>query len=132
MSVIVDTCVWSSALRRKKSDQNIAAKLTELITHNQVVILGPIRQEILSGIVDPRQFEQLKNHLAAFIDFPISPAHYETAAKFFNICRSKGIQGSHVDFLICAISTMETMELYTTDKDFIHYKKFLDIHLYAD
>ncbi len=132
MSVIVDTCVWSSALRRKKSDQHIAAKLTGLITNNQVVMLGPIRQEILSGVADLKQFELLKNHLAAFTDFPITTAHYEAAASFFNICRSKGIQGSHTDFLICAVSVMESMQLYTSDKDFTHYQAHLDIRLFTD
>ncbi|HAI12035.1 MAG TPA: PIN domain nuclease [Phycisphaerales bacterium] len=132
MNVIADTCIWSAALRRKSTDQDITEKLVDLITHNRIVMLGPIRQELLSGITDKKQFEQIRNHLAAFDDFPITTIHYETAATFYNKCRLKGIQGSHIDFLICAVSAVENLLLYTLDKDFNHYKKHLDVHLMAN
>jgi predicted nucleic acid-binding protein len=131
MNVIVDTCIWSAALRRQSADPSITAILTELITDNRIVLLGPIRQEILSGLTDKKQFQKLKHHLAAFEDFPINTTLYETAATFFNKCRVKGIQGSHIDFLICAVSALDKVQIYTQDSDFAHYKKHLDIHVFA-
>ena len=63
MNVIVDTDIWSRALRRTKNpDSNLIEKLTHLIDEGRVVMLGPIRQEILSGIKEKNQFELLKRN----------------------------------------------------------------------
>lgn len=52
MNVIVDTCIWSEALRKtsKNKNQEIIYDLTELIREDRVIMLGLIRQEILSGV----------------------------------------------------------------------------------
>jgi hypothetical protein len=47
MSVIVDTSVWSLALRRNAPDSAIVEQLRTLIAADQVSIFGAIRQEIL-------------------------------------------------------------------------------------
>ena len=99
MKVLADTSVWSLALRRKEPDK-IVKKLTDLIFESMIVMIGPIRQELLSGISERTVFENLKSKLQSFDDLPITTEDYETAADFFNICRSKGVQGSHIDFLI--------------------------------
>ena len=49
MKVLVDTSVWSLALRRKEQCE-IAEKLADLILSSLVVMIGPVRQELLSGI----------------------------------------------------------------------------------
>ena len=54
MKVLVDTVVWSLALRKKTlSDQEskIVEELKELIYELRVVTIGPIRQELLSGLL---------------------------------------------------------------------------------
>ena len=68
MSVIVDTSVWSLALRRNTASEGIRVVniLRDLITDGRVIMLGIIRQEILSGIRYPEQFTQLRNYLRAF------------------------------------------------------------------
>ena len=72
MKLIVDTCVWSLSLRRRKAapisgeEQQALADLREAIRDRRAAIAGPIRQEILSGIRDEAQFtktEQLLDHL---------------------------------------------------------------------
>jgi len=52
MSVTVDTSVWSLALRRNTPDDaaDVINHFRDLITDGRVVLLGAIRQEILSGI----------------------------------------------------------------------------------
>jgi len=52
MNVLVDTSVWSLALRRREVDEEseIVRELRELIVEGSAVIIGPIRQELLSGI----------------------------------------------------------------------------------
>lgn len=60
----------------------------------RLLMLGAIRQEVLSGIREPQRFEWLRQKLRAFPDFPVSLEDYETAAEFYNSCRAKGVQGS--------------------------------------
>lgn len=92
-------------------------------------MLGPIRQEILSGIKDLKQFNLLKEYLSAFEDFPITTKDYEKAAEFFNLCRSKGIQGSNTDFLICSVSFNNRFPIFTADNDFITFARHIAIAL---
>ena len=130
MKVLVDTSVWSLALRR--IDQNeIAGKLAELIRESLVVIVGPVRQELLSGISDRATFNNLKSSLQSFDDLQISTRDYVTAAEYYNTCRKNGVQGSHIDFLICAVAFNNDLLIFTTDQDFQHYAKHLPIRLFS-
>ena len=129
MKVLVDTCVWSKALRYKSSDPAETDKINELIKNGSVVMIGPIRQELLSGISNISQFNKLKDILSAFEDVPLENKHFIRAAEFSNICRKNGIQGSTTDFLICAVANIENLIIFTTDKDFENYKKYLPIKL---
>ena len=131
MRVLVDTCIWSHVLRRKHLNNVHVVELKELIGENRVHLIGPIRQEILSGVNDEKQFERLRSNLSAFPDLLIKSSDYEKAAEFCNIARKKGIQGSTTDYLICAIAHKYSMQIYTVDRDFERYKKYLPIHLYV-
>ena len=131
MKVIVDTSVWSLALRRGK--QSVSAPVQELrhlIQDHRVQMIGPIRQEILSGIRSESQFKKLKKHLESFPDCPILTEEYVTAARYFNLCRSKGVQGSNTDFLICSVAIRNKFSIFTTDKDFELFSKHLPILLH--
>lgn len=129
MKVLVDTCIWSKTLRHKSPDSEITDKIKELIKDGRIVIIGPIRQELLSGISDTSQFNRLKDMLSAFEDITLESKHFIKAAEFSTICRQKGVQGSTIDFLICAVATIENLIIFTTDKDFENYKKHLPIRL---
>ncbi len=132
MKVIVDTCIWSLALRRTNPQNNdVTEHLINLINDFRVQMIGPIRQEILSGISSSDQFTTLKTQLAAFPDLPIDSKDYEQAASFFNLCRKRGIQGSHTDFLICALAANYKMLIFTSDKDFNRYEKILPIKFFT-
>ncbi len=128
--VIVDTPVWSIALRKDgHASEKMRHVLQELIVNKRVVMLGPIRQEILSGIKHETQYEKFKNSLSNFSDENILTSDYENAAQYYNICRSKGIQGSNTDFLISAIAKRNNFYILTPDKDFQSYAKFLKFNL---
>jgi predicted nucleic acid-binding protein len=132
MKVIVDTCIWSLALRRKPSKPNhIVSELEELISEVRVQLIGPIRQELLSGIKSQKQFLNLKDHLSAFPDLPLESEDFELAAEFYNRSRAKGIQGSNTDFLICSLSHKHKMPIFSTDKDFKQYRSVLPISLHT-
>lgn len=94
-------------------------------------MIGPIRQELLSGIREAKQYQSLREKLRAFPDLRLETADFETAAQFFNDCRGKGLQGSNTDFLLCAVSHRRDMPIFTTDKDFDAYTKIVPIELYT-
>lgn len=132
MNVLVDTSVWSLALRRRRSNASReTAELVELIREGRVAIIGAIRQEILSGIKAAEQYKKLRDRLRAFGDEPLDENDYEEAALCFNRCRAKGLQGSNTDFLICAVSLRRRLALLTTDRDFAGFAKVLGFELHA-
>jgi predicted nucleic acid-binding protein len=133
MKIIVDTCIWSMAFRRKAETINQAAvrDLKSFILDGMAQMIGPIRQEVLSGIKSQAQFDKLRDILGAFPDLPIDRSDYERAAHVFNACRRKGIQGSNIDFLICAVAHRHAMPIFTLDRDFILFQKEIDIELYG-
>lgn len=131
MRVLVDTGVWSLSLRRTEGHFHLETEeLRRLVMAHMAEIIGPVRQEILSGLRDRSQFSRLENHLDAFPDIPLAGEDFVTAAKFFNLCRSKGIQGSNIDFLICAVAVRCDLAIFTTDGDFRHFAKCLPIVLH--
>lgn len=132
MKVLVDTPIWSLALRRKSAQEGEStnAALGSLIEDGRVAVIGPIRQEVLSGIREHAHFDRLRENLRAFPDTQITADDYEEAASFFNRCRANGVQGSNTDFLICAIAARNEFPIFTTDGDFTHFAKILPITLY--
>lgn len=130
-SVLVDTCIWSLALRGKSPrDISVSEELTRLIYTEKAKIIGLIRQEVLSGYSDIKQYNKLKDKLKYFPNELILDEDYLSAAKFSNFCRQKGIQGSHIDFLICAVANRLKMSIFTYDKDFEFYTQLIPITLY--
>jgi predicted nucleic acid-binding protein len=131
MKVVVDTSVWSLALRRDTTSADpFVHELRELVREFRVQMMGPIRQELLSGIRLRGQFVRLKERLRAFPDLELDVEDYERAAEFFNTARAKGIQGSNTDFLICAAAERRDMSILTTDADFELFRRHLPIQLH--
>jgi predicted nucleic acid-binding protein len=130
MSVLVDSTIWSLAFRRPTATAPQALELGKLARNGQAKILGVIRQEVLSGIQNIERFTYIRNMLRAFKDLPLTTQHYELAADYYNVCRSRGVQGSHADFLICAVSNLERLRIFSTDSDFLHYARYLPIAIH--
>ena len=131
MNVLVDTSVWSLAFRRREPEPMPAVlELRELIFEGRANIVGPVRQEVLSGIRSETDFRRLCEALRGFPDLDAGTADYERAAEFFNLCRRAGVQGSNTDFLICAVAERDRMPILTTDKDFPLFAKHIPIQLH--
>lgn len=133
--ILVDTSIWSLALRRKSADlsareKSLTLALAELIRDGRAQLIGLVRQELLSGIREPEKFDQLRNLLHAFDDVRLDPSDYEEAAQIHNRCRSRGVAGSAIDFLICAVAVRRRWQIFTTDSDFDRYQKVLGLELY--
>ena len=136
MKILIDTSVWSQALRRQSSEASstdqvrVVNVLKELIHDSRIAMLGPVRQELLSGVKTQKQFETLQQILSVFSDETLQREDYEQAAKNFNQCRQGGVQGSNTDFLICAVSMLRGWPIYSLDRDFEQYQKHLKVKLH--
>ena len=135
MLVSVDTPIWSLALRRRKvalnpHEQRITAALRELIQDGRAQLLGPVRQELLSGIREEASFKRLRDYLRAFEQVTLDVNDYEEAASLNNQCRARGISASAIDALICATALRRNWQIFTTDRDFSRYATVLPLKLY--
>ena len=136
MNVLIDTSVWSLALRRKNeslgtNERFLVAELSELIREGRARMIGLVRQELLSGIKAAEQYEKLSLHLRSFPDEVVDTSDYEEAAKAGNRCRAKGVVVSIVDILLCAVANKRLWTIFTTDPDFSNYAKVLPLRIYA-
>ena len=93
----------------------IGGNVREAINDGRVVMIGPIRQELLSGIKDQAQFDKLKGALQVFRDEPIDTFDYEEVARLYNVCRSQGVECGPVDILICAIAVRRKWKVLASD-----------------
>src|ERR1700692_3276920 len=126
MNVLIDTSVWSLALRRKHetlggNEQLLVTELSELIREGRAKVIGLVRQELLSGIKSNEQYEKLRLYLRAFPDELLDTSDYEEAAKAGNRCRTKGIVVSIVDVLLCAVTVGRDWGVFINEPDFSHY-----------
>jgi hypothetical protein len=122
MKILVDTSVWSDALRRKnKTIHNKDTLLYELIVRNeQIALTGIILQEILSGITDKKLFQDIKSILVDFLIIEPELNDYIHAAEMRNSLKSKGITAGSIDFLIASIAINNGIPLATFDNDFVN------------
>jgi predicted nucleic acid-binding protein len=133
--VLVDTPIWSLVLRRSVTalnprEQILTAALRQLIRDRLARIIGPVRQELLSGIRLESVFIHVREQLSAFDGPALEVADYEEAAHAHNRCLSQGIAGSPVDFLICAAASRREWQIFTTDQDFSRYAHVVPVNLY--
>jgi predicted nucleic acid-binding protein len=134
--VLVDTSIWSLALRRRREQLNtrerqLLEELTGLIRAGLAALTGPVRQEILSGVREPNTFDRLRRRLDAFVYLHILSVDYDQAAAFSNKCRASGVTGTPTDLLLCAVAHRVGIALFTTDSDFEHLARMLPIRLHA-
>lgn len=135
MNVLIDTPIWSLALRRKagqlgRGERRLVDTWARIIREGRVILIGPIRQEILSGLSDSVAFDRLREYLRAFEDEPLSTDDHEEAARCHNVCRAVGVAGSHVDFLLCAVALRRHLAIFTVDSDFQRYSQHLSVRLF--
>jgi predicted nucleic acid-binding protein len=134
--VLVDTPVWSLALRRKASDlgaldRSLVQALHQLIREGRVQLLGSTRQEVLSGIREESQFRRIRDDLRGFSNVKLEAEDYEEAAHISNRCRRAGVAGNPVDMLVCAVSILRDWPVFTTDRDFVHYRRVIPLRVFS-
>lgn len=120
--IVVDTSVWSRALRRssRATPDPAALLLVRLIEdHEQLGIPGIVYQELLSGVRDPEHFRRLQTALAPFEVLLAGQQDHLLAAGIANSCRARGVATSTPDALIAAMAASRAATLLTADRDFV-------------
>jgi len=132
MKILIDTSIWSLALRRQSGVVNPeSVMLRTLIEQGEDIhLLGIILQEVLQGIRNPKDYHVLKDYLVAFPLIELTREDYIKAAELKNRLIKKGKQISTIDALIASASISYSCYLFTTDKDFEHIAQHSSLKLF--
>ena len=130
--VIIDTSVWSEALRRKKNTINSSETIIRKIIEKdiEILLLGIILQEILSGISNEKLYNEIKKILDDFVYLETTKNDYIYASELSNKCRSNGIKAGSIDYLIASTTIQNDLYLVTYDKDFVNISKYTDLKIF--
>ena len=136
MSVLIDTSIWSLALRRRRRDLNPAElkayyEWERLVLDGEAALIGPVRQETISGIASAREVLVVKQRLAPVLEFPMPSDLFILAADFYNTCRAAGVGPGAIDMMICAAAYSNGSAIFSSDPDFVHYARHLPITLHV-
>ncbi len=131
---VIDTSVWSRALRRRRrsdSESTEAALIRRLVLEDEPIGLpGIVLQELLSGVRTKKEFERLRKVLDPFAVLLATEEHHLLAASLFNTCKSKGLNVSPTDVLIAATSMRCGGTLFTAHNDFVRMAEHIDLTIH--
>lgn len=133
--ILVDTSIWSLALRRRAAalnaeEERAVGEWARLVAEGMAVLIGPIRQEILSGIRRIDAFRALRRTLLDFPHLSIAAEDYDRAAEFFNVCRAGGMTGGPIDMLISSVAYRHAIPVFAVDTDYAKYARHLPLRLH--
>ena len=125
MTILVDTSVWSLALRRdaEASEPEVQVLKDSLLGDEVVVTTGLVLQELLQGFSGPKAQAQIVQHFASLPLIQPDRDDYIGAAGIRNTCRRAGVQIGTIDALLAQLCIRHELTLLTTDQDFEHAAK---------
>lgn len=132
MTFLVDTSVWSLALRRDTvlSSPEVDALKDALQTGEPVVTTGLVLQELLQGFSGPRDRSLVIERFSALpLISPDRQDHIDAAA-LRNLCRRAGIQAGTIDALLAQLCIRHGLTMLTTDRDFSGIAKHSPLRLW--
>ena len=133
MRILVDTSVWSLALRRSSGVVNEQAILLKTIIEQgeDIYLLGIILQEVLQGVRNSKDFLALKEYFKAFPLIDLAREDYVRAAELKNQLLRKGRQASTIGVLIASAAISRHCHLFTADKHFTQIAEHSELKLFA-
>lgn len=132
MTVLVDTSVWSLALRRDSPPNSPAVmRLTKAIESDLVVTTGLIVQELLQGFLPQRTQTEIRRRFHVLPAVQPTREDHIAAADLRNACRGAGVQLGTIDALIAQLCISRDLELLTTDRDFEHAARHCELRLWT-
>ena len=121
MTLMVDTSVWSLALRRDpiSAAPQVRALRSALEGEEIVVTTGLVLQELLQGFAGPRARKDIIERFAALPLLGPDRQDHIDAAELRNSCRRAGVQVGTIDALLAQLCIRFDLTLLTTDNDFV-------------
>jgi predicted nucleic acid-binding protein len=120
VTLLVDTSVWSLALRRdaSTSQPEVHQLKDALMGADVVVTTGLVLQELLQGFSGPKSRAQIIERFASLPLLQPDREDYVAAAEVRNTCRRARIQIGTIDALLAQLCIRHNLTLLSTDNDF--------------
>ena len=133
MSLLVDTSVWSLALRRDAELHvlEVVALRNALLGTDQVFSTGLVLQELLQGFAGPKARESILERFTALAFIEPGRQDHVEAAEIRNACRRNGVQIGTIDALLIQLSRKHDLQLLTTDNDFRSARLHVEFNLWS-
>ena len=134
MTLLVDTSVWSLALRRdvEIATQEVVA-LREAIEGSDVVVTtGLVLQELLQGFNGPKDRQAIMDRFGALPLIQPDREDHVAAAEVRNACRRSGVQMGTIDALLIQLCGRHDLTLLSADKDFSNAAAFVPFKLWGN
>ena len=132
MTLLVDTSVWSLALRRDGSpgQPEVRALADALAGADAVVATGLVLQELLQGFNGPRSVAAIVERFQALPLIHPDRQDHIAAAEVRTVCRRSGVQIGTIDALLLQVCGRHDLTLLTTDQDFVHAARYVPVKLW--
>lgn len=133
MSLLVDTSVWSLALRRDVETQSreVVALRNALLGTDQVFSTGLILHELLQGFAGPKARDSIVERFTALAFVEPDRQDYIDAAEVRNTCRRHGVQIGTIDALVIQLSRRHDLQILTADNDFRSASLHIEFRLWG-
>ena len=121
MNLLVDTSVWSLALRRDAPPKvpEVDRLTHALQTGEPVLTTGLVLQELLQGFRGPKSQDRIVSHLSLLPFLVPERSDHIEAAALRNTCRRRGLTLGTIDALLAQLCIRHELTFLTTDRDFV-------------
>lgn len=133
MSYLIDTSVWSLALRRDVPDttREVAELKRALEAGDEILVTGLVLQELLQGFNRPKAYRRIIEYFSVLPLIVPEREDYIKAAALRNLCRKKGIQAGTIDALLASLCIERDIQILTTDKDFSQIARISSLKVWS-
>ncbi len=133
MTILVDTSVWSLALRRDSTEAppEVTALRQALGGTDAVVTTGFVLQELLQGFSGPKAAQAIIERFGALPCIAPDRQDHVAAAEVRNACRRAGVQIGTIDALLIQLCGRYELTLLSADKDFVHAARHVPFKLWG-
>lgn len=133
MTLLVDTSVWSLALRRDGSveSREVIALREALDGADSVVTTGLVLQELLQGFSGPKAKDAIVERFGALALIQPDRLDHIGAAEVRNVCRRSGVQVGTIDALLIQLCGRYELTLLSSDKDFANAAPYVPFKLWG-
>ena len=122
--VIVDTSILIDFL---KGSEKYAEEITSLLLKNRAITTGIIIAELLQGIKNPKEEQNISELMTAINTLEISTELWIKTGKLSSSLRKKGISLPLTDIAIATLALEFNLYVFTIDK---HFEQIPGIHLF--